>query len=154
MRIFYLRWQCFPHRLYTKTPTDSRSFSFNCWSGLSKKPPKHYRLLLLPFVVSKSLWVKSLQMKTLMYFGHRILEDLSWIWTESLLPNNLAVMVPASAMQTSKGGKQPIVLASYDVYEIQWPPRYDIPNYANKFICVYVCMYYVYMYVCTQRHTP
>lgn len=38
-------------------------------------------------------------------------------------------MVPESAMQASKGGNQPKVLPSYDVYESQQAPaEHDIPK--------------------------
>lgn len=97
------------------TPGMRRMLS-NSWSQLSKRFPKHYRLLLL--------MVSSWRKKVSLFFWrcHAL-----WVQNHGTQDGSKCkasslgtVMVPEGNMQVSYGESQPTVLPSYDSYEPQW----------------------------------
>jgi hypothetical protein len=99
-----------------------------CWSGLPKTLPKHYRILLLSFIAPKRSKINP------HWWRHHVLQtqdtehpEAAVIWKTP--PGGLTFMVPEGALHAYKGGKQPIVLPSYDASKLQqWPECKNNPK--------------------------
>lgn len=118
MKFFHLGWQCSFQEPKTsnKNPNTFHTWKAHCscWSGLFKRILKHYRLLLLPLVESKSLLLK-----------------IPWTsdtgpgdnWARTNLKGSLSTNFQGSrrcqCKLPKKGSNSPT--PRYDVYEIEPP---------------------------------
>lgn len=93
-----------------KTPTLAiRGPFLSLWSWLSKRLPKHYKLLLLPCLPPSNGWNQNANSKDTMQFRWRDLRSLSLNWPQCFLAED---MIPLFQIWHTKfkGGKQSKIL--------------------------------------------
>lgn len=106
------------HRLSNKTSILSmRNLFSSCWLGEFKKPPKQYRLLMLPLIASQNLKVSPYRrLEDTTHFGHTTGgTDLELTWSPPCC--KLTLIVLKGAVKGAKRKIQSIILTSYGAYE-------------------------------------